>query len=87
MRVINPNFKRNANAVAAVERQAITMGKILRGVSIYTKSTELFADDVKRQYMHFQTEDIENDTTKSIDLFWRKVAEVRGINGMPLLLI
>lgn len=55
---------------------AFTMGKVLRGVFIYTKSPKTFANDVKRQYMHFQTEDIEYDSMETtIDDYWD--------NGMP----
>lgn len=45
---------------------------------------ENFADDVKRQYNHFQTEDIEFDsTTSTIDQYWTKEGDIRGSNGMP----
>lgn len=47
--------------------------------SCASKTAEDFADQIKRQFSHFQTENIVFDLP--IDRFWKSVAEFKGLDG------
>lgn len=71
---IHPLNKAQPKSLPAIGRMAITMSRILQNTSACTsKSPDDFADLIKRQFSHYQTEDITYDPEIQIDRFWSSV--------------
>lgn len=84
---LHPSNKTKSNSLPAIGRLALNISKILQNTSLCTrKSPEEYANLVKREFSHYQTEDIPLMSDSPIDRvpidqFWYSVGDFKGTDG------
>lgn len=81
-RALHPEYKLKSGGQAAFGRLAYLLANVLKNTTgIYVKTPETVADELKRQYVMYQSVNIQYQPTGSVEKHWTTVSEFVGTDG------
>lgn len=80
-RALHPDYKTKSSGLAAFGRLAYLLSNVLKNTGIYIISAGQLADEIKRQYLIYQTIDILYDPTETVNEYWNRVGAFVGTDG------
>lgn len=80
-RVLNPDFKDNFGGQATFGRLAYKMSNVLKDTGMYVNPASQFADEIKRQFLLYQSVNISFEPTKYIENYWTTVSSFVDTDG------